>query len=134
MNGKWFCPKPFTDHSLPFPNNTIVGHRANSLVLLRFVWKITSPGDLPASGFTSEDPQLVAGEDGVHRLQTGSPAINSAAGEFPMVAFDFDGQPRAEEKDKGADEFSEAPPVARMLSPKDVGPNARPAPTPPLAL
>jgi hypothetical protein len=111
----------------------IEGPNAGAVWSGNVVWKITSPGDLPASGFTTEDPLLVAGADGVHRLQTGSPAINSATGEFPAVTYDFDGQPRSGEKDKGADEFSDAPPAARMLSPKDVGPNARPAPTPPVA-
>ena len=93
-------------------------------------WTITSPGDLPASGFSKEDPMLIAGADGVYRLQAGSPAIDSAIGEFPAVAFDLDGQPRSDKKDKGADELTTEPVLARILSVEDVGPNAKPL-TPP---
>jgi hypothetical protein len=91
------------------------------------VWKSTSPGDLPPEGFTSDDPLLVAGEDGLFRLQTGSPAIDSAAGDYPAVTWDFDGQPRTGKKDKGADEFGSAPVMARILTAADVGPLAKPA-------
>lgn len=91
------------------------------------VWKISSPGDLPASGYETVDPLLVAGEDGIHRLQMGSPAIDSAVGDYAGVTVDFEGQPRTGPKDKGADEFSESPIIARILTLKDVGPKAKPA-------
>ncbi len=90
------------------------------------VWNITSPGDLPADGFTTENPLLAAGPDGIFRLQRGSPAIDSATGDYPAVAFDFEGQPRGEKKDKGADEFGSEPTIARMLTTSDVGPLAKP--------
>ena len=90
------------------------------------VWNITSPGDLPADGFTTENPLLVAGPDSVFRLQPGSPAIDSAVGDYPAAAFDFEGQPRGEKKDKGADELGTEPIVARMLTVADVGPLAKP--------
>ena len=54
----------------------------------------------------------------------------AAQGPEDAVTFDFDGQPRLEEKDKGADEFSSAPVIARVLTVADVGPHAKP-PTPP---
>lgn len=94
------------------------------------VWQVTAAGDLPADGFTTENPLLVAGADGIQRLQEGSPAIDSAAGDYTAVTFDFEGQPRAGKKDKGADEFSSAPTAARILAVEDVGPNAKPSPTP----
>ena len=54
----------------------------------------------------------------------GSPAIDAATGSFPGVTVDIDGQPRGEGevKDVGADEVSEAPVLARPLTPDDVGP------------
>jgi poly(beta-D-mannuronate) lyase len=94
------------------------------------VWKASSPGDFPAEGFSNEDPKLVAGDDGILRLQEGSPAIDAAVGEYPEVKFDFEGQPRSERKDKGADEFSTAPVIARILTVNDVGPNAKPSASP----
>jgi poly(beta-D-mannuronate) lyase len=90
------------------------------------VWTITSPGDLPAEGFTTENPLLTASEGGLFRLQEGSPAIDSAVGDYPAVTFDLQGQPREGKKDRGADEFSNAPIVGRVLSPDDVGPKAKP--------
>lgn len=82
-------------------------------------------GDMPAAGYAAVDPLLVAGPDGVMRLQAGSPAIDSATGNYSFVTFDLDGQPRGEKPDKGADELSEAPIVARLLTVDDVGPLAK---------
>jgi poly(beta-D-mannuronate) lyase len=72
---------------------------------------------------------LVADPNGIKRLAESGPAIDSAVGSFPFVTVDLDGQPRLEPRDKGADEFSSAPVVARVLSPTDVGPNAAPSAT-----
>jgi hypothetical protein len=93
------------------------------------IWKTTGAGNLPAEGFIAVDPRLARGDDSILRLQSGSPAIDSAVGTFPAVIVDLDGQPRPDKKDKGADEFSAAPIVARILSVDDVGPNAKPAVT-----
>ncbi|HEY7159482.1 MAG TPA: hypothetical protein VH575_36385, partial [Gemmataceae bacterium] len=51
------------------------------------------------------------------RPQPGSPAIDSAIGDFPAVVFDQDGQPRRGPKDRGADERSTYPTVAEFLTP-----------------
>lgn len=89
------------------------------------IWKTAGAGDLPASGYTETDPRLGADAQGIFHLQAGSPAIDSAAGKFPAVLFDLDGQPRADPKDKGADEFSpNATATAHLLTPADVGPRA----------
>jgi poly(beta-D-mannuronate) lyase len=90
------------------------------------VWNVTSPGDLPTEGFTTENPLLAAGADGVFRLQPDSPAIDAGVGDYPAVAFDFEGQRRSEKKDKGADEFGSEPAMATMLTVADVGPVAKP--------
>lgn len=89
------------------------------------LWKTGEAGDLPAAGYTTADPLLVADAQGILRPQKGSPAIDTAEGDFPWVMFDLDGQPRpATKKDKGADEVLSGPAVARLLSPSDVGPAA----------
>lgn len=87
-------------------------------------WKTAGAGDIPASGYTTADPRLVADASGVFHLADGSPAIDAAVGKFPAVVVDLDGQPRADPKDIGADEFGTAPITARMLTPADVGPHA----------
>ena len=89
------------------------------------LWGTATANDLPAEGYTTADPMLVAGPDGIKRLQAGSPAIAAALGDFPAVAFDLDGQPRPEKKAIGADELSPAPATARFLTPADVGPEAK---------
>jgi hypothetical protein len=81
-------------------------------------------GALPASGYITIDPKLAADANGEFHLQAGSPAINAGHGSFPYVTVDMDGQPRDSAPDVGADEFSSAPIIARILTAADVGPNA----------
>lgn len=88
------------------------------------LWNSGGAGDIPAEGYSKADPLLVAGPDGIKRLQSGSPAIGAATGNFPAVKVDFDGQPRPENKSVGADERSDEPVNARLLTPADVGPEA----------
>lgn len=88
------------------------------------VWD-TVPGDLPRESFTRVDPLLVAGPEGVHRLQPGSPALDAVSDEFPKVQVDMEGQSRSGKLDTGADELSAAPAAAKVLTPADVGPLAR---------
>ncbi len=104
------------------------------------LWNTTKVGDLPPEGFKQADPLLAAGSDGIQRPQEGSPAIGTATGAFPGIAFDMDGQPRLEKKSIGADEISTAPVIAHLLSATEVGPQAKdgilestpaPSPTPP---
>ena len=89
------------------------------------LWHTGEAGDLPAEGYTKADPLLVAGPDGIKRLQAGSPAIEAAAGSFPAVAFDMDGQARPEKKSIGADELSTEPAGAKFLTVADVGPDEK---------
>lgn len=88
------------------------------------LWQVGEAGTIPTDGFVSVDPRLMAAPDGIMRLQAGSPAIDSATGEFPAVSVDLDGQPRPARKDRGADEFSEAPGRTVLLTPDDVGPGS----------
>ena len=88
------------------------------------VWNVADTGDLPAEGYTRDDPQLAVSPDGLKRPLSGSPAIASAVGTFPAVTVDMDGQPRPEKKAKGADEPGTEPAIARFLTASDVGPGA----------
>jgi hypothetical protein len=97
------------------------------------VWNVTNGGgtSMPAGTYTIVNPLLAADANGVHHLQAGSPAIDSAVGTYTAVTADMDGQPRSGAKDKGADEFSSAPVTAKILTPADVGPFAGGTVTPP---
>src|SRR5262249_38425073 len=77
------------------------------------------------------NPLLVKDANAEYHIQSGSPAINTGVGVFDFygvynplsfVTNDMDGQPRDALFDIGADEFSAAPIVARILTTNDVGP------------
>lgn len=88
------------------------------------IWNVATLGDFPANSFQSVDPLLSPDAHGLQHLQTGSPAIDAAVGEFRGVVADIDGQSRGEKKDIGADEVSTEATSARLLTPADVGPSA----------
>ena len=62
---------------------------------------------MPAGTYDEIDLLLAPDQLGVFRPHAGSPAIDSATGDYPAVTLDMDGEPRTEPKDRGADE--EAP-------------------------
>ena len=116
-----------------FANNIIVGGSAAARIRGPYagavwtgnlVWNLTEVGDLPAEGYTREDPLLAAGPDGLKRPPPASPALASAVGAFPAVTVDMDGQTRPERKARGADEPGSEPAVARLLTANEVGPAA----------
>jgi poly(beta-D-mannuronate) lyase len=121
-------------NDLVFANNIIVGGNeavaidgplANPTWEGNIVWgNDGSAGDIPEGGFTDVDPKLAAGENGAYRLQEGSPAVGRAAGPYPYVTMDIDGQAIQEVRDVGADQSSTAPVTNRPLTVNDVGPNA----------
>jgi hypothetical protein len=88
------------------------------------IWNVGNVGTIPASGYTSVDPQLAPDANGVQHLQPGSPAIDSASGSYPGVTIDQDGQTRSGALDKGADEVSSGTVTAKILTTDDVGPFA----------
>jgi poly(beta-D-mannuronate) lyase len=116
-----------------FANNLIVGGATAAKIDGPFpgavwtgnlVWNTPKPRDLPETGHVKADPLLAADADGIKRPGAGSPVIAAALGTFPAVSFDMDGQARPEKKSVGADEPSTQPVLARILSEKEVGPNA----------
>jgi hypothetical protein len=120
--------------ALVFANNII---QSNSGVILdlggpapnaRFegniVFGSATNGDMPTSGARRVNPLLSQDSLSIFRLQSTSPAINTAVGSYPEVTIDLDGHTRSGTKDVGADEFSTAPVIRRPLTTADVGPNA----------
>jgi poly(beta-D-mannuronate) lyase len=98
-----------------FANNVIVGGGAaaslNGLYTGgvwsgNIIWQTTGgAGAMPEGTFEEVDPLLAQDLLGIYRPQPGSPAIDSAIGDYPAVTVDMDGQPRTDPKDKGADEI-----------------------------
>jgi poly(beta-D-mannuronate) lyase len=73
-------------------------------------------------GIRLADPNLTRAADGLLRPANDSPLAGAAAGEFPKIATDVDGQPRAKPAAAGCDEPSSALVKFRPLSAADVGP------------
>ena len=125
-----------------FANNIIVGGGTaatfggpyNSPVWSgNIIWN-TSAGSVPSGGYTSVDPLLVAGSDGVFHIASSSPAIGAATGTYPTVTVDMDGQSRPSTgKDVGSDQYSTSLTGAHLLTTNDVGPLSVQLVTPTLA-
>jgi len=81
------------------------------------IWETVGAGAMPAGSYDTVNPLLESKAKGVFRPRPGSPAIDSAIGDYPAVLFDLDGQPRKGLKDKGADESSTDPAIAEFLTP-----------------
>ncbi|HEY3455216.1 MAG TPA: polysaccharide lyase 6 family protein [Bryobacteraceae bacterium] len=84
------------------------------------IWQTAGPGVMPPGTYDEVDPLLVAKANGLFRPQDGSPAIDTAVGDFPAVDVDMDGQPRQNPKDRGADEISDAPVAGTFSTPGDL--------------
>ena len=75
------------------------------------------------SGIQIVDPLLSLAPDGLMRLASNSPAIDSAVGSYSDIVADIDGQVRvAGTKDIGADEISMTAPVYKPLNNDATGP------------
>jgi poly(beta-D-mannuronate) lyase len=75
------------------------------------------------SGISMVDPKLAKDTEGLWRPAADSPLLGAAAGSYPQVVLDMDGQPRPPTKDVGADQASEAPRTRRPITVEDVGPD-----------
>jgi hypothetical protein len=72
-------------------------------------------GNISDTGYVVLNPLLARDATGTFHLQAGSPAIGRATRAYPLVAVDMDGQPRTSALDAGADQFSSAPVIARLM-------------------
>ncbi len=82
-----------------------------------------SLGITPPGGISTSDPQLTLAGDGLWRPGGGSPVLGAAAGSYPTVTTDMDGQSRpGTGKDSGADQASGDSIVFAPLDAADVGP------------
>ncbi|MCR3749887.1 polysaccharide lyase 6 family protein [Lentzea californiensis] len=75
------------------------------------------------SGYRSVDPKLVRDSNGLLRLASGSPAVDTSAGTYSYVTRDFDLQSRSGKPDVGADEHNSSA-VRKPLTKADVGVSA----------
>lgn len=87
-------------------------------------WKVSTPGDFPATGYIKADPLLVADTHQIQRPKEGSPILGAALGSLSVVSVDLDGQERPTPASIGADEVLSTPAKARWLTAADVGPLA----------
>jgi poly(beta-D-mannuronate) lyase len=100
---------------------TIVGPYTNPQWQGNIIFNTNGAGDMPAESYRITDPLLIRDASGAFHLRTGSPAIDSAAGSYPQIAADMDGQPRTSPLDVGADELSNGVVIDKILNPGDVG-------------
>ena len=128
-------PRPLQPRNITISNNIILGD-FGTLVEYKggqdtvwednILWGLADKGSMPSNGYTSSDPALELGSDGVYRPQNISPAIDKAGSDaFPYVTKDIDGQTRSGMKDIGADEFSTEPVLVYPLLRSDVGPSSK---------
>jgi hypothetical protein len=96
-------------------------------------WQTVNIGSIPSSGYINVNPLLTRDTSAAYHLESGSPAINAGVGSYDFkglfstyrfVTVDMDGQPRDVKPDIGADEFSSAPILVRILTTNDVGPHS----------
>jgi poly(beta-D-mannuronate) lyase len=81
-------------------------------------------------GILLADPQLHPAADGLWRPDSSSPVAGAAAGSYPFVTADMDGQNRAGTLDAGADQLSADPVQRRPMTPADVMPEWMKVPAP----
>jgi poly(beta-D-mannuronate) lyase len=100
---------------------TISGPLTDGVWSGNILFKVKGAGNMPAEGYTTADPKLLKDKSGIYHIQAGSPAIDHAAGLYPGVKFDMDGQERTGTLDAGADEMSNGQVTAHALKPGEVG-------------
>lgn len=119
--------------NITFANNIIQGGNpisldgtySNPVWSGNILWDVAG-GDMPASGYTTVNPQLSKDDNGVFHIDSHSPAVNVSANSYAYVTLDIDGHPRSANRDVGADECSTAAVTNRPLTVADVGPHAGP--------
>lgn len=84
------------------------------------IYDVKGPGAIPEGACQIINPKLQRNASGVYHLSAASPVLN-ATGNYKEIAFDMDGQPCKMPLQVGADQPSEAPVKARILTPAMVG-------------
>ncbi len=127
-----------SDTALPpidcvFANNIVVGNDSPLIQYERAPTNIKYEGNLfhgaplgipQTPGIKLVDPLLSKSADGLMRPNANSPAINAAAGNYPDITTDIDGDTRPEgDVDIGADERAPTVPSFKPLGQHDVGPH-----------
>lgn len=102
-----------------------VPHSSGFIWAGNLLWGAAVDGDIPTTGFTRVDPQLVAGTDGIARPGYGSPVVNAASRPYPAVRHDINERKRKGTADVGAHEVSSRRKNRSPLSVAEVGPNAQ---------
>ncbi|QKJ30250.1 right-handed parallel beta-helix repeat-containing protein [Mucilaginibacter mali] len=100
---------------------TLSGPLTDGLWEGNILYKVKGAGNMPVNGYTMADPKLVKTQSGAYHIQAGSAAIDRAAGNYPGVKYDMDGQARTGALDAGADELSNDAVTVHVLHPGDVG-------------
>jgi hypothetical protein len=132
FQGNWWRMPP---EGLTIANNIVLG-RGDSLIRnfaspLRSRWEGNiafsrdgrpADGSLP-EGITIADPGLRK-IGGIWRPGRGSRAIGAAAGAYPGIPRDIDGELRRGKRDVGADQVHPGPGKSRPLRGSDVGPDS----------
>jgi poly(beta-D-mannuronate) lyase len=107
------------------PAAAISGPLTNASWINNILFNTNGAGDMPSGSYKNADPKLVRDVTGEYHLQKGSPAVNAAAGNYPSVITDMDGQKRTSPFDVGADEISNDKVIAHILNPSEVGVKAK---------
>jgi poly(beta-D-mannuronate) lyase len=119
--GHQFAPKDCV-----VANNLVQNPSGGAGIVQTLGENVTYEGNMSSAGAGPNgkvaDPKLVK-MGGLFRLVAGSPAIDSAVGNYPYVMDDLDGQARAK-PDIGADELATTPGMRHPLTEADVGPDA----------
>jgi len=103
------------------PAASIAGPYTNPVWQGNILYNTNGNGDMPSGGYRTANPLLARDATGTFHLQAGSPAIGTAAGSYPSVTTDMDGQPRVSPFDAGADQVSSALVIAAILTAPQVG-------------
>ena len=99
----------------------IVGRKNDGIQWVGNIGYGSAPGYDVSEGLTMTDPEMVRGNDNLLRPSPASVARGSAAGNYPVVKSDTDGQARGDKKDVGCDQQSDAPVMNVPLTAADVG-------------
>lgn len=89
------------------------------------VWKTDGVGNIPKQGYMETDPKLRLEKTNGAHLLANSPAIGKSSGLYPFVTMDIDGQTPDSKLNIGADQLMQNKVNNHVLTPQEVGQNAK---------